>query len=92
MGGGFNWETLNIILARICLYIFAITENKYMALVPPGTKSGDIIVIFQGSPVPHILRPTGDNDGCYFLWGEAYVHGVMHGEAMDSEKSWFVLR
>jgi hypothetical protein len=28
--------------------------------------------------VPYVLRPRGNNE--YELVGEAYVHGIMHGE------------
>jgi hypothetical protein len=72
--------------------VFAVTENGYMALAPSRTKVEDTIAIFQWSPVPHILRATGDKESTYFLWGEAYVDGVMHGEAMGAEKTWFTLR
>jgi hypothetical protein len=43
-------------------------------------KRHDLIVILLGSDVPFILRYV-DNDQ-YRLVGEAYVHGVMQGEAI----------
>ena len=69
----------------------AIIEDGYLALVPDGTEEGDTAIIFFGSPVPHVLPSTGDN-GCYSLFGEAYVHGVMHGEAIEKENIWFTLQ
>ena len=73
---------------------FAITkEKKLFASVPMGSEVGDIIVIFNGAPAPCILRSTGHEDNCYYLVGEVYVHGIMHGEAMKSEDCiWFNLR
>jgi heterokaryon incompatibility protein (HET) len=72
---------------------FAITKDRYMALVPHGTMEGDVVAIMLGAPAPFILRPTGYDDGSYFFRGEAYVHGIMDGEAMmELEKRWFILR
>ncbi|KAF5975494.1 ankyrin het domain-containing protein [Fusarium coicis] len=48
-----------------------------------STRAGDEVWILEGCRVPCLLRPTGD--GRYKLVGEAYVHGIMHGE--DSEGS-----
>jgi hypothetical protein len=47
--------------------------------------------VMQGAPVPHILRPTSD-DATYYFWGEAYVHGIMRGEAMTGDSTLFTLR
>jgi hypothetical protein len=84
------YKAMELLAPAICQNIFAVTEIGFMALAPPGTKPGDVIAIFQGSPVPHILRPNPENK-TFSLWGEVYVHGVMHGKAMDGEKTWFVL-
>jgi hypothetical protein len=71
---------------------FAITRDRYMALVPAGTMKGDVVAIMQGAPAPFLLRPTRYSDGSYFFPGEAYVHGAMDGEAMEMEKMLFILR
>ncbi|KXX73136.1 Heterokaryon incompatibility protein 6, OR allele [Madurella mycetomatis] len=71
----------------------AVTGKGYLASVPWGTKEGDVVCIFQGSPVPCILRPVKDEGpDCYIFHGEAYVQGWMHGEAVDLAKVWFTLR
>jgi hypothetical protein len=44
---------------------------------------GDIIWLLPDADVPFILRPL--ENGHYKLVGEAYVHGIMHGEALDSD-------
>ncbi|KAF5723294.1 het-domain-containing protein [Fusarium mundagurra] len=46
-----------------------------------STRAGDEVWILEGCRVPCLLRPRGD--GGYSLVGEAYVHGIMHGEALE---------
>ncbi|KAH7418554.1 heterokaryon incompatibility protein-domain-containing protein [Cadophora sp. MPI-SDFR-AT-0126] len=64
------------------------TEEGYLALVPGGTESGDRVFLLKGGRVPVVLRRRGE------MWevvGEAYVHGVMRGEAWDEgrcEEMW----
>jgi hypothetical protein len=71
---------------------FAVTEKGYMAIVPPGTKEGDMVCIFMGAQVPFIIRPrpvqTEECEGLileqsYALVGECYVHGMMDGEGLS---------
>ncbi|KXL41896.1 hypothetical protein M433DRAFT_6604 [Acidomyces richmondensis BFW] len=52
----------------------------FLGLVPFGTRQGDNIVIVRGADVPFVLRHRGE---AYELIGEAYVQGVMNGEALD---------
>jgi hypothetical protein len=70
---------------------FAVTKKGYMAMIPPHSEVGDLICILLGGQTPFILRydpDNGDSDntmgnrGTYQLVGEAYVHGLMGGEAM----------
>ena len=35
---------------------FCVTENEYMRLVPPQSEPGDVVVIFLGAQVTHVLR------------------------------------
>jgi len=44
------------------------------------TCVGDLIVILLGCSTPLAIRPYGNY---YQVLGEAYVHGIMHGEAID---------
>jgi hypothetical protein len=39
---------------------FAVTRHGHAAMVPKGTREGDVVCAFRGSPVPHVLRPVGD--------------------------------
>jgi hypothetical protein len=55
------------------------TGNGFLGLGPRVLKEGDVCCILFGAPVPFVLRRVGDQ---YKLVGEAYVHGVMKGEAV----------
>ncbi|KAG5757588.1 hypothetical protein H9Q72_014271 [Fusarium xylarioides] len=46
-----------------------------------SSREGDEVWILKGFQVPCLLRPMGDER--YKLVGEAYVHGIMHGEALE---------
>ncbi|GJC89890.1 heterokaryon incompatibility protein 6, OR allele [Colletotrichum liriopes] len=56
-------------------------ENGWLALLPEATCKGDKIVLAEGGRVPLVLRPNGDGYNTFV--GEAYVHGIMNGEAFD---------
>lgn len=46
-----------------------------------GVRTGDTLCIFNGAPVPHLLRDIEDEPSeLYALFGEAYVHGIMNGQ------------
>ncbi|KAJ4988896.1 hypothetical protein SVAN01_05520 [Stagonosporopsis vannaccii] len=61
---------------------FAITKSKRYCLVPEATKKGDLVCIPSGSRVPYILQPETATL-TYRIIGESYVHGLMHGEAIE---------
>jgi hypothetical protein len=85
---------LNILKNRA----FFITSNGSMGLGPSKTKPGDQVVILSGASVPALLRlseepvlvpeisnaaaSTSRSIGRYQVIGEAYVHGIMGGEAI----------
>jgi hypothetical protein len=56
------------------------TRKGYMGLGPNCLRVGDIVCVLFGATVPFILRPKYNY---YQLVGEAYVHGIMEGEAMQ---------
>jgi hypothetical protein len=74
---GFAFEELAIDRA------FAVTEDKYVGLVPVGTKVGDCVCIILGCVTPFIVR---EENGQYLLVGESYIHGIMDGEAMTASQ------
>lgn len=61
--------------------VFCATNARYLGWVPRGALPGDIVCIFAGAEVPHILRHDGD--GYYQILGDCYIHGIMEGEAME---------
>ena len=59
----------------------AVTDKGYVGLVPSDAQAGDLICISLHCPVPFVLR---DNGSALQWLGHAYVHGIMHGEAIDT--------
>ncbi|KAK5188869.1 hypothetical protein LTR72_010995 [Exophiala xenobiotica] len=61
-------------------------STSKMAVLPASAEAGDIVCVFWGANVPFVLKERGK--WCY-LAGEAYVHGVMHGELIEEEdRAW----
>ena len=77
-------------LAACSGHRFAVTQNGYIGLVPHCARVGDQIALILGAPIPFILRDSGKSEGgperrLLQLVGDAYIHGMMYGEAMDLE-------
>ena len=73
--------------------LFCRTKGGDMGWVPPDAKVGDAVAILKGGKVPFVLRceKTGglDGEGTWKLVGEAFVRGLMNGEAArDDGKPW----
>jgi hypothetical protein len=72
---------------------FVSTEGRRIGLAPQHTLPGDKVVILWNAGSPYVLRPVGD--GSYKLVGEAYIHGLMYGEALVGRQGigneWFIL-
>ncbi|KAK7409526.1 hypothetical protein QQX98_008310 [Neonectria punicea] len=84
---------------------FLATAHGRLGWAPLCTKPGDLVCIFDGAPVPFILRPrtekmtasqkqSRDNafsmlgdETKYELVGEAYIDGMMYGEAVSAKDS-----
>lgn len=59
------------------------TESGHFGWAPLHARIGDKICIFLGYPIPFVLRPVeGEQSGDFELIGEAYLHGLMDGEAI----------
>jgi hypothetical protein len=58
--------------------------NGWLCLLPQETKVGDVIILARGGRVPLVIR--SDEKGYYTFVGEAYIHGIMDGEAFDESK------
>ncbi|KAI0532103.1 heterokaryon incompatibility protein-domain-containing protein [Xylaria digitata] len=63
--------------------------NGYLALVPEAAQQKDRIFLVEGGMVPLVLREEqsgSTTEKRYRLVGEAYVHGVMNGEAFKKDE------
>jgi hypothetical protein len=54
-----------------------------MSLRP--SRQCDVLAIILGCPMPILLRPTRDVDQ-YWLTCQAFVNGMMYGEAIEKLK------
>lgn len=64
-----------------------ITDKEWMALISNLTANGDHTVILKGGNVPFVLgkKPETSESGIrYQLVSDAYVHGIMNGEAFQA--------
>ena len=56
-------------------------STSYMGITMGVPRDGDCVCILLGGDTPFVLRPLGDGYWCFLA--DAYVHGIMDGEAMD---------
>jgi hypothetical protein len=61
--------------------LFRTAEHQMFGLGPEKMEEGDEVWLIKETFVPFILRPQLDDR--YTLVGEAYVHGIMHGEWLE---------
>ena len=61
---------------------FLFTRKGYYVLGPCIAKPGDVCCVLFGATVPFILRKV-DEAPHYKLIGEAYIYGLMRGEAVN---------
>jgi hypothetical protein len=66
------------------------TKNQSLGLFPKQVQAGDLIVVFFGSNVPHVVRPIEQSRWAptpypypHHLIGECYVHGRMDGSVIE---------
>ncbi|CAG8983143.1 hypothetical protein HYALB_00004586 [Hymenoscyphus albidus] len=65
--------------------LFILNDESWMGLAPMDSKAGDLIALLEGGGVPYILRPKYEMGETLFeIIGDAYVHGIMDGEAWNS--------
>ena len=65
--------------------LFRTEENRSLGLGPQSLEIGDLVCVLAGGRVPYLIRPVNDEDNEAQFVGEAYVHGIMHGEAVRAE-------
>lgn len=62
-----------------------LSEKGFVGLGSEILEVGDVICVLLGARLPYILRERGD--GSFRVVGEAYVHGVMYGEAWELKEA-----
>jgi len=62
-----------------------LASGGFLGIGPHETEPGDLIFILLGAGVPYIMRRRSQ-EGKLRLIGEAYVHGIMDGEAMKGNQ------
>ena len=67
-----------------------VTRGGLVGLGPKSTSKakGDQIWLLRAASVPFILRPVGD--GRFRIVGQAYVYGIMRGEAVPASDEEFI--
>jgi hypothetical protein len=62
------------------------TSKGYLGLGPALLQAGDIVSVLAGGTIPFVLRQDSRSNPSrrrFQLVGEAYVHGIMRGEAVS---------
>jgi len=65
--------------------LFRTEENRSLGLGPQSLEIGDLVCVLGGGRVPYLIRPVNEEDNEARFVGEAYVHGIMHDEAVRAE-------
>ncbi|KAI1074005.1 heterokaryon incompatibility protein-domain-containing protein [Whalleya microplaca] len=76
-------ESTDMFLLGISKSSYFITRRGYVGRSPVPVKVGDKVCIFFGGKVPFLLRQKPSSE-FFTLVGEAYIHGIMKGAAVDS--------
>lgn len=63
------------------------TNRGYVGLGPRTARAGDRVCILEGGRVPYLFRQVpGKDENTVTFVGDAYVHGIMYGEALEGQK------
>lgn len=62
--------------------VLFVTTTGFVGLAPHSVRGGDLVYIILGANIPFVLRPRPNNVD-FELVGEAYVQGIMQGEAIE---------
>ncbi|KAI8631198.1 heterokaryon incompatibility protein-domain-containing protein [Xylariaceae sp. FL1651] len=60
------------------------TTGNYLGIAPQTLQLGDEVWILSGADTPYVLRKMKSEEGWQVI-GEAYVHGIMYGEAANAQ-------
>lgn len=82
MSKGGDAEHYTVLARNYCFNrSFILTGSGSMGLAPSDTQEGDYISVILGGDVPYIIRQSSHN---WVFMGEAYVDGLMNGEAVQA--------
>jgi hypothetical protein len=66
--------------------LFRTEQNRSLGTGPQSLKVGDLVCLLAGGSVPYLIRPVdGAQVNEFRFIGEAYIHGIMHGQAVRAE-------
>jgi hypothetical protein len=68
------------------MYKLCETQTGLVGMVPLDTMVGGSVSIFTGGAMPFILRSNTGIEGKFQVVGGSYIHGIMNGEAVQSDK------
>ena len=83
------WTTAAAFSKRLSHGKFCITKKGYVGMVSHEARVGDEICVLYGAAVPFVLRKSSfpaSGKLNFKLIGEAYIHGIMYGEALASDR------
>lgn len=72
-------SSINTTWVGRCFYV---TEDGRPGLASQASQPGDQVCVFFGTKTPFILRPV-ENKDTFLLISDAYLDGVMWGEALE---------
>lgn len=81
---GANQRLGSEIMGRSLRRLPCVTNKGHLVLSSEHVNQGDVIALIRGAQIPFILRHQ--SSGKYQIISEAYVDGIMDGEAMKLSK------
>ncbi|PMD33294.1 hypothetical protein L207DRAFT_607968 [Hyaloscypha variabilis F] len=63
-----------------------LTSQGFFGVAPNSVKVGDQLYLLPGAEFPILLRGLPKSEVEHSLVGECYIHGLMHGEGMNSAR------
>jgi hypothetical protein len=62
--------------------LFRTGQNRSLGIGSKSLEVGDLVCLLAGGSVPYVIRRINGAENKFRFVGEAYVHGIMHGEAV----------
>ena len=81
-----NFASIDAIFTDVTMdRCFIETDSGSIGFASDRSECGDVIVVLSGGSLAYVLRPLGGSgwEREYMYVGDAYIHGVMDGEAFD---------